>query len=219
MATPAKFLFNADFAPNAVNPAERPIPVAEHAAKLAEAEAEGFRKGFAAAEAEATAEANRRNTAALERIAAATEVLAKSLAAIEARLEAEAVEVAVAVGRKLSAELIAREPLAEISSLATECFKQLVATPHVVVRVNDSLHEFARNRIEEIAHDRGFEGRLVVLAEPEIAPGDCRVEWADGGLTRDQSATNAMITELVARYIAARQPATSTASGEQNERK
>ena len=33
---------------------------------------------------------------------------------------------------------------------------------------------------------RGFEGRLVVLAEPEIAPGDCRIEWADGGVVRDQ---------------------------------
>jgi flagellar assembly protein FliH len=215
MAALAKFLFNADFAANAVNPAERPIPAAEHAAKLVDAEAEGFRKGFAAAEAEASAEAKRRNTAALERIAAATEALTNSLTAIEARFEAEAVEVAVAVGRKLSAELTAREPLAEISALAKECFKQLVATPHVVVRVNDTLHEFARERIDEIARERGFEGRLVVLAEPDIAPGDCRIEWADGGLTRDQSATNAMITELVGRYIAARRPATNGASGEQ----
>ena len=215
MAALAKFLFNADFAANAVNPAERPIPPAEHAAKLAEAEAAGYRKGFAAAEAEASAEAQRRNTAALERIAAATETLTKSLVAIEARFEAEAVEVAVAVGRKLAAELTAREPLAEISALAKQCFKQLVATPHVVVRVNDTLHEFARERIDEIARNCGFEGRLVVLAEPEIAPGDCRVEWADGGLTRDQSATNDMITELVGRYIAARRPATNGSSGEQ----
>ena len=120
---------------------------------------------------------------------------------------------AVAVGRKLAAELIAREPMAEIAALATECFKQLVATPHVVVRVNDTLHEFARERIDEIAQHRGFEGRLVVLAEPEIAPGDCRIEWADGGLTRDQAATDAMIAELVSRYIAARQPPTERSFG------
>ena len=208
MGAPAKFMFNADFAASAVNPADRPIAPAEHAAKLAEAEAEGFRKGFAAAEAEASAESRRRNTAALESIATTTEALARSLDAVEARLEAEAVEVAVAVGRKLATELVTREPMTEIANLATECFKQLVSTPHVVIRVNDSLHEFARDRINEIAQHRGFEGRLVVLAEPEIAPGDCRIEWADGGLTRDKTATDTLIAELVSRYLAARQPQT-----------
>jgi flagellar assembly protein FliH len=209
MGAPAKFMFNADFAAGAVNPADRPIPPAEHAAKLAEAEAEGFRKGFAAAEAQASADARRRNTAALESIATTTEALARSLDAVEARLEAEAVEVAVAVGRKLATELIAREPMTEIANLATECFKQLVSTPHVVIRVNDTLHEFARDRINEIAQHRGFEGRLVVLAEPEIAPGDCRIEWADGGLTRDKTATDNLIADLVSRYLAARQPQTN----------
>jgi flagellar assembly protein FliH len=209
MGAPAKFTFNADFAASAVNPADRPIAPAEHAVKLAEAEANGFGKGFAAAEAEQSADARRRNTAALERIASTTEALAKTLDAIESRLEVEAVEVAVAVGRKLASELITREPMTEIASLAAECFKQLVSTPHVVVRVNDSLHEFARDRINEIAQHRGFEGRLVVLAEPDIAPGDCRIEWADGGINRDKSAVDNVIAELVSRYLAARQPPTS----------
>src|SRR6266849_1681128 len=167
MAAPAKFLFTADFAANAANPADRPIALAEHAAKLAEAEAEGFCKGSATAE----AEARRRNAAALERIAAATEVLARSLDAVEARLEAEAVEVAVSVGCKLAFELVSREPLTEIAALATECFKQLVSTPHVVVRVNDTLHEVAKGRIDEIARNRGLEGRLVIMADPDVAPG------------------------------------------------
>jgi flagellar assembly protein FliH len=37
-----------------------------------------------------------------------------------------------------------------------------------------------------------------------LAPGDCRIEWADGGLTRDSAATAAAIGEAVARYVAAR---------------
>ena len=77
------------------------------------------------------------------------------------------------------------------------------------VRVNDSLHEFARDRINEIAQHRGFEGRLVVLAEPDIAPGDCRIEWADGGLNRDKAAIDNVIAELVSRYLAARRPPTN----------
>ena len=123
------------------------------------------------------------------------------------RLEVEVVEVAVAVARKLAPELIAREPFAEIAALVRECFTHLVAAPHVVVRVNDALHAQARERLDEIARGRGFEGRLVVLGETEIAPGDCRIEWADGGVIRDRSAVASAIDDLVSRYIAARRTA------------
>jgi flagellar assembly protein FliH len=201
-----KFRFELDFGAPA-NPAERPIAPAEHALKLAEAESKAFADGYATAEKERVAEAERRTAIAFEQIGDGLEKLARGLAAIEGRLEAEAVEVAVAVGRKLAPELVAEQPFAEIAALATECFRQLAASPHVVVRVNDALHQVARERLEEIARARGFEGRLVVIAEPEIAPGDCRVEWADGGLTRNLAATETVISEVVSRYIAARRNA------------
>ena len=43
-----------------------------------------------------------------------------------------------------------------------------------------------------------------MLAEPGMALGDCRIEWADGGLARDRAATEAAIGEAVGRYVAAR---------------
>ncbi len=207
MGAATKYLFDVDFAPGA-NPAERPVAPAEHARKLAEAESKAFSEGFATAERERVAEAERRTAAAFEQTGEALDRLSRGLAAIEGRLEAEAVEVAVAVGRKLAPELIAREPFIEVAALATDCFKQLAASPHVVVRVNDALHATARVRLDEMARARGFEGRLVVLAEADIAPGDCRIEWADGGLTRDVAATDSTITEAVGRYIAALRIAT-----------
>jgi hypothetical protein len=62
-AAKSKYLFDHDFAAIA-NPAERPIPLAEHALKLAEAESNGYRDGFAAAEKERVAEAERRTALA-----------------------------------------------------------------------------------------------------------------------------------------------------------
>ena len=82
-------------------------------------------------------------------------------------METEAVDVAVAVARKLCTELIAREPLGEIMALVSDCFSHLVSTPHLVVRINDSLYEAARDKIERLAAQAGFEGRLVILAEPD----------------------------------------------------
>jgi flagellar assembly protein FliH len=203
MRATAKYLFDLDFGGGSTE-AKPAIPLAEHAAQLAEAEATGYRNGMAMAEAQALTDSGRLTALALERLAGAFASLDQALRAVEAKLEAEAVEVAVAVGRKLAPALIAQEPLAEIAALASVCFRQIVAAPHVVVRVNDVLYAATSERLEEILRTSGFEGRLVVLADPDIAAGDCRIEWADGGVTRDRAAAEAAITEAVNRYIAAR---------------
>ncbi|WP_213775900.1 FliH/SctL family protein [Bradyrhizobium sp. dw_78] len=203
MAAPAKFLFDTDFsAPDKAR--ERPATPAEIAQKIAAAEASAYRDGFAAAQREAKAESDRRAALALEEIGIAIKNIAARYSGIENRMETEAVDVAVAVARKLCSELIAGEPLAEITGLVRECFSHLVATPHLVVRINDSLYDGARERIEKLAKQSGFDGRLVILAEPGIANGDCKIEWADGGVVRERAAVEAKINELVGRYMASR---------------
>jgi flagellar assembly protein FliH len=202
MKSPAKYLFDDDFAPVAAG--KPSIGLVEHTQLLKQAEAAAYARGATAAEVAARTEAERRSALALERVASGIEALANTLDGIEARLATDAVEVAVAVGRKLAPELVAREPFAEIAALATECFRHLVATPHVVVRVSDSLLASARDGLADILRIHGLESRLIVLAEPEIAPGDCRIEWADGGIVRDAGSTAAAIDEAVGRYIRAR---------------
>jgi flagellar assembly protein FliH len=202
-AAPAKFLFENDFAPGGGE--KKPsMTLDDHAARLKAAEAAAFARGFEQGAAEARAEAEKRSLAMIERIATAMGTLDKQIEAVEAKFETEAVEVAVAVARKLAPELIATEPFAEIAALAVGCFRNLVKCPHVVVRVNDALHETAREKLDEIVRRLSPDTKLVLLAEPEIALGDCRIEWADGGIDRDTAAMSAAIEEAVTRYINAR---------------
>ena len=202
MAAPAKFLFDLDF--SAPDRARDKVSQAEVAEKIAAAEARAYRDGYEAAQREAKAESDRRSALALEEIGIAIKAIASRFSGIEARMETEAVDVAVAVARKLCGELIAAEPLGEITGLVSNCFSHLVSTPHLVVRIHDSLYEAAREKIQRLAAQSGFEGRLVILAEPEIATGDCRIEWADGGVVLERVAIEAKINELVGRYMASR---------------
>jgi flagellar assembly protein FliH len=196
----AKFLFDEDFATG-----EKPtITTVEADRRRKDAEAVAFRNGFAAAQAEAVAEAEKRLAAAMTQIGDTLARLGRGLDGVEARLEVEAVQVALAVARKLAPALIAMQPFAEIEALAGECFRQLVAAPHVAIKVNDAMLAGAEQRLGELARTRGFEGRLMVSADPALAPGDCRVEWSDGGINRDRAATEDAIAEVVSRYIAAR---------------
>jgi flagellar assembly protein FliH len=203
MAAPAKFLFDTDFsAPDRSR--EKAATAAEVAQKIAAAEARAYRDGFDAGQREAQAESGRRTALALEEIKIGLQGIGAGFAGIETRMETEAVEVAVAVARKLCGALIAAQPLGEITGLVAECFSHLVATPHLVVRINDQLYDLAHQQIEHLAKASGFQGRLVILAEPEIANGDCRIEWADGGVVLERAAIETKINELVGRYIASR---------------
>ncbi|MGA2288394.1 FliH/SctL family protein [Bradyrhizobium sp.] len=206
MAAPAKFLFDMDFStPDKTR--ERPATASEIAQNIAAAETQAYRSGFETAQREARAESERRTALALEAIAIGVKGIAARYSGIETRMETEAVDVAVAVARKLCSALISSEPLGEITSLVRDCFSHLVSTPHLVVRINEQLYEAARERIDRLAKQSGFEGRLVILAEPEIETGDCKIEWADGGVVLERAAIEAKINELVGRYIASRDQA------------
>jgi len=203
MAAPAKFMFDMDFsAPDRTR--EKSATAAEIAQTVAAAEARAYRDGYDAGQREAKAESDRRAALALEEIKISVQGIAARYAGVETRMETEAVDVAVAVARKLCGELVAAEPLGEIVGLIKDCFSHLVATPHLVVRINEQLYEGARERFERIAKQSGFEGRLVILAEPDIATGDCRIEWADGGVVLERAAIEIKINELVGRYMASR---------------
>ena len=194
MKATAKYLFDVDFAAG-----EKPtITMVEHERRRADAESQAYRQGFNAGEQQAHQEATKRMADALSVIADGLGRLDSALTAIETRLETEAVEVAVAVAAKLAPALIAREPFAEIAALATECFHHLVSTPLVTVRIAADIHETAKGQIEEIARSNGFDGRLAVMSDESLAPGDCRIEWADGGIIRESTATASAIDETVA---------------------
>ena len=109
MGAPAKFLFDMDFsAPEKGR--ERAATPSEIAQQIASAEARAYRDGFDAAMREAKAESDRRAALALEEIRIAMQGIAARLSNVEGRMETEAVDVAVAVARKLCNELMSREP-------------------------------------------------------------------------------------------------------------
>jgi flagellar assembly protein FliH len=55
-----------------------------------------------------------------------------------------------------------------------------------------------------MAKQGGFAGQLVILAEPDVATGDCKIEWADGGIVLERAVIDAKIDELVRGYMTTR---------------
>jgi flagellar assembly protein FliH len=126
-------------------------------------------------------------------------MMLSSVDAKAADTEALAVDFGLTLGRKLAGDALAREPLSAIAEAAAASFLHLRGVPHLLVRVNEALVEPVDQLIKQMARERGFEGRLVTLGEPDILPGDVRLEWADGGILRTQLQIEQAIAQALGR--------------------
>jgi flagellar assembly protein FliH len=123
--------------------------------------------------------------------------LGAAQAADAAEVERQAVSVALAIVRKLHPEFAARFGLEEIERALRDCLGHLDHTPKITIKVAPALVEAVTEKAEVMAARASFDGKVAVIADGSLGPGDCRVEWGDGGAERDQSRAWAQIDQAV----------------------
>lgn len=179
----ARFLFEQDFAQeerDALKPKQPTFTLDDLEAARAMARAEGVEVGKAAAMASIERKA-------ADALAALGKQLAESGAARDAalaRIEAGAMELCAALLRKLFPSMQQRHGLGEIEGLLRDGLRTMADEPRVVVRLNDTLLDGLQPRIDALAKQAGFAGRVVLVGDDMVAVGDCAIEWADGGAER-----------------------------------
>lgn len=187
-----RFLFDNDFRPREGSAASAK-ETAERDEAVAQAHARGVQEGRAQAEMQVQA----RLADALTRLGLAAAGLIGQSDMRDAEREAEAMDFAVALARRIAGDALDAQPLAAIGDAARAALQHLRGVPHLVVRVHESLVDDAETLVKRLARERGFEGRLVVLGEPDLAPGDARMEWADGGVVRDRARIEAAVLDAL----------------------
>lgn len=194
--TKTPFLFETDFRrPQPSRESVRAAEVADEAA--AQAHARGVQEGRAQAEAQAQG----RLSDAMTRLSLAAAGLIAQADARDAEREDQAVEVAVLLARKIAGDALDARPLAAIGEAARAALHHLRGVPHLVVRVHDGLVEDAEGLMKRLARERGYEGRLVVLGDPDMASGDARIEWADGGIVRERARIEAAVLDALGTAV------------------
>jgi flagellar assembly protein FliH len=207
MAT-AKFIFQREFpaTPDRMVPLEKKeltLGVSEHETLMAAAVVSAQQDAFLLGKHEAEAEQTARLAEAMEQVARMLDLLRLELDSIQVSASDEAIHFAHAFGLRLAGKLLDAVPLKLIEQTARAIFDDLRGQPHVAVRVAPDLVDAARERLLAIAREKGFEGRLIVMGEPEIPQGDIRIEWADGGIIRDRAQTEQTVAAGVERALAA----------------
>lgn len=186
------FNFNRDFSKAAMGSpfldqrTNLPVPHAEHLAALEAAREQAFQQGIAEGRALQADIENRRIGDALDMIAAQMAGLVPQMQAIESEARQEALAFARIFAEKLAGRLIEQSPMTTIEATARAILDDLRGAAHVAVRVAPALVDPCKNRLALLLRENGIEPKLFVFPDPDIAIGDCRIEWADGGIVRDR---------------------------------
>jgi len=205
MAAIRRFLFDTDFAqpkrpappaneielaPGALEgpaPEEAPPPVFTEE-DLAMAHHEGFAAGKQEGIREAAGSIERQIAETLERIGDSLPDLFDAQRRAADNLQHDGMAVVRALARKTLPSLAEANALGEIEHLAGVMLDRLRIEPRVAFRVNDGLTDMVREKLAVVAEARGYAGTVDVLGDAAIAPGDCRLEWSQGGAERQAAA-------------------------------
>src|SRR6202012_2583258 len=109
-------------------------------------------------------------------------------------------DLAFAAARTLTPMALDALPAADVELAFREALHQAIGEPRIVLRAAPRVIEALGERLNEIAHEEGSEGRVFPAADPSFKAADCRIEWRGGGAERSQAAIEQAFASLIARH-------------------
>ncbi len=189
------------------NLSEPTIGLAEHQQLLKAAEEAAFARGEMQARQEI---AEQQKLSAQEELAALRTQLESALGDLDNQLRAQErnmVGMCFLIARRLCSHLIAREPLAEVVALLSECLAPLRRIPQILIEVPAEDSGALEGMVDHLVLNSSFEGKVHVVKSESMSRGDCRIEWPDGGIIRDRRKTVEHIEEVIKSHFDARERA------------
>lgn len=113
----------------------------------------------------------------------------------------DATALALAICRKLLPQTYRDAAGEEITGLLSRTLPRISDQSQVLIRVAVVLVEEISQSVANAVETAGFTGTAKVIGDESLAEGDCRIEWAQGGLTRDATTLLLEIESLIAEAV------------------
>jgi len=124
-------------------------------------------------------------------------ILVKSMEALAEEQQVHTRHLVIAIAKKILPSFTARNGITEIETLLNDTIREMAREPRLVVRVHEGEFDAVNEKAQAIATQRAYSGKVIVLADAEVAAGDCRIEWADGGVERNTNTTMSAIEQTI----------------------
>jgi flagellar assembly protein FliH len=196
--TARKFTFDTEFH----GEENRPAPAARARQKQT-LTTEELDRLKAEARAEGADHANARAAEALERsVAALTIAVRAALDTSHAEIETvrgEAACLALAMAKKIAPAALSALPAGDVEIALRQAMHQAIGEPRITLRAAPAVVEVLEARLTDIAHEEGYEGRVMIAADLAMQGADCRIEWRGGGAERSERTIEDALNALIAR--------------------
>lgn len=145
-------------------------------------------QSFAQGRAEGIKETRQQQEERLADLLQKTLVITEKLAAEEDRREVEkcaaTARLAMRVAHRLLPRFAQQYALSEIEQVILQVLEARKDEPRIAVTVPTVHLDALKARVDAIALEKGYAGKVILVADDSLPPTDCRVEWADGGAER-----------------------------------
>ncbi|MBV8547985.1 MAG: hypothetical protein JO126_00840 [Alphaproteobacteria bacterium] len=185
---PRKFMFERSFSPNAVQKIER-RPVTLKPDEYDALKQASYDEGFAAGRQAGTDAQNGEIIKILSHIERTVDNLIRSTNTLRDEHNMLMRQAVIAIAKKILPRTTEALGLMEIEKFIAEALSEHNTMPRLVVRVPSIYMSILDQRIKDMAAQKAFAGQVVVVADEAMKLADCRIEWAEGGMERNEDKT------------------------------
>lgn len=214
MNQPAKYMFDNPFDTN-VDPVEQ-----EEAEREAERQ-RSFEDGYRAGEEDALNKLEADILGSIETLISGYKQANVDFDSDLQKARNEAVEIAVAVAKKLSGKLVEQYPLDELAAFlektVQEIGQEVGQETNLIVRVAETLVSDVEARIGIVQASSSIPTRITVEGSKRIAPGAGQVEWRDGSISRAPEIMSDMVDDAVSKFLSSRLETVSSSQPEKED--
>ena len=171
---------------------------------LTAAEVEQVRQqAFAEGESSETSKAAAVQADAVRAVASQMQLILARLQTESETLREQSAQLALIAAKKLAGAAIAANARDAIAEFCLSVMKDLRGEPRFNVHCAEDIAGPVVEILESTAAEAGFDGAVIVRANPDMTGADCRLEWGSGSVERSQEDIEARIDGLIADWLAA----------------
>lgn len=159
---------------------------------------DGYVAGHAAALEEAATAREHYVADALALVSQGLDKLDEKQAAANREMGETVMRMVYALVRKLIPIEAEKSAVENVSAFVAKVLPLVIGEPRLLVRVHSSIVPLVEERLKETFMRASFQGGFSVVADFELQPGDCRLDWSGGGADRNEGRIWAEIREVIA---------------------
>lgn len=160
----------------------------------------GYTEGLEAGKAEVSKERmeiDGKIAAALEGTSSRLEGFFQTYQDVLAKAADNTARLALQISHKIAGDAIEKNAEEIIEGMVRRSMEYIYTEPGIDITVNAALAVSIKERVENIAKQKHFEGKVNINGSDAIAVGDCTIKWSDGGAKQNAAETWKKIENII----------------------